>query len=91
LDTFDEVRVCVGYSLNGAPLDGYPDDSELLGEITPTYVDLLGWKQEIRACRTYDQLPVRAQAVVELVEKYVGVPVSIIGVGPERDSCVVRA
>ncbi|MEY4820267.1 MAG: Adenylosuccinate synthetase, partial [Actinomycetota bacterium] len=40
---------------------------------------------------TYDQLPVRAQAVVELVEKYVGVPVSIIGVGPERDSCVVRA
>jgi adenylosuccinate synthase len=91
LDTFDEVRVCVGYSLNGAPLDGYPDDSELLGEITPTYVDLPGWKQEIRACRTYDQLPVRAQAVVELVEKYVGVPVSIIGVGPERDSCVVRA
>jgi adenylosuccinate synthase len=91
LDTFDEVRVCVGYSLNGTPLDGYPDDSELLGEVTPIYVDLPGWKQEIRACRTYDQLPVRAQAVVELVEKYVGVPVSIIGVGPERDSCVVRA
>jgi len=91
LDTFDEVRVCVGYSLNGKPLDGYPDDSELLGEITPTYVDLPGWKEEIRACRTYDQLPVRARAIVELVEKHVGVPVSIIGVGPERDSCVVRA
>jgi adenylosuccinate synthase len=51
LDTFDEVRVCVGYSLNGKPLDGYPDDSELLGEITPNYVDLPGWKEEIRACR----------------------------------------
>lgn len=91
LDTFDEVRICVGYSLNGTPLDGYPDDSKLLGEITPTYVDLPGWKREIRACRNYEQLPVQAQAVVELVEKYVGVPVSIIGVGPERDSCVVRA
>ena len=91
LDTFDEVRVCVGYSLNGKRLDGYPDDSNVLGEVMAHYVDLPGWKQELRNHRSYDQLPARAKALIELVEEHVGVPVSIIGVGPERDACVVRA
>ena len=91
LDTFEQVRVCVGYELNGKPLEGYPDDSELLGKITARYVDLPGWKSELRSCRSYDKLPDRAKAVIELVEQHVGVPVTIIGVGPERDACVVRS
>ncbi|MFM7650827.1 MAG: adenylosuccinate synthetase [Acidimicrobiaceae bacterium] len=40
--------------------------------------------------RRYADLPSQAKALIELVEKYVGVPVSIIGVGPERNECVVR-
>jgi adenylosuccinate synthase len=91
LDTFEQVRVCVGYELNGKPLEGYPDDSDLLGKITARYVDLPGWKSELRNCRSYDQLPDRAKAVIELVEQHVGVPVTIIGVGPDRDACVVRS
>lgn len=90
LDTFETVRVCVGYELNGKQLDGYPDDSQLLGEITAKYVDLPGWKVSVRAIRSYKDLPAQARALIELVESHCRVPVSIIGVGPERNECVVR-
>ncbi|MFM8688460.1 MAG: adenylosuccinate synthase [Acidimicrobiaceae bacterium] len=90
LDTFETVRVCVGYELNGKELSGYPDDAQLLGQVTPKYVDLSGWKKSVSSMRHYADLPAQAKAMIELVEKHVGVPVSIIGVGPERNECVVR-
>ena len=90
LDTFTTVRVCVGYELNGKELSGYPDDPQLLGHVTPKYVDLSGWNKSVSAVRNYSDLPQQAKALIELVEKYVGVPVTMIGVGPERNECVVR-
>ncbi len=90
LDTFETVRVCVGYELNGKLLAGYPDDAQLLGEITAKYVDLPGWKSSVRMIRSYTDLPKQARSLIELVEQHCGVPVSIIGVGPERNECVVR-
>jgi len=91
LDTFDTVRVCTGYMVDGKPLSGYPDDIELLGKVTAKYVDMPGWKQPLRACRSFAEMPEAARRVVELVEQHIGVPVSIVGVGPERDDCVLRA
>ncbi len=90
LDTFENVRVCVGYELNGKELSGYPDDSQLLDQIKPKYVDLKGWNKSVSAVRSYADLPQQAKALIELVEKHVGVPVTMIGVGPERNECVVR-
>jgi adenylosuccinate synthase len=91
LDTFDTVRVCTGYMVDGKPLSGYPDDIELLGIVTAKYVDMPGWKQPLRACRSFAEMPEAARRVVELVEQHIGIPVSIVGVGPERDDCVLRA
>ena len=90
LDTFENVRVCVGYELNGKELSGYPDDSQLLDQVKPKYVDLQGWNKSVSALRSYADLPQQAKALIELVEKHVGVPVTMIGVGPERNECVVR-
>ena len=90
LDTFETVRVCIGYELNGKELSGYPDDAQLLGQVIPKYVDLPGWKKSVSSVRNYSDLPAQAKALIELVEKHVGVPVSIIGVGPERNECVLR-
>ena len=90
LDTFETVRVCVGYELNGKELSGYPDDAQLLGLVTPKYVDLPGWNKSVSAVRDYANLPSQAKALIELVENHVGVPVTMIGVGPERNECVVR-
>ena len=90
LDTFKVVRVCVGYEVNGKEIAGYPDDSQLLAQVQPKYVDLAGWNKSVSAVRNYSDLPPQAKALVELVEQHVGVPVTIVGVGPERNECVVR-
>ena len=90
LDSFDEVKVCVGYRHGGYDLRGYPDRIELLAEVEPVYRVLSGWKTPLRGSVTFNDLHPNARALVELVEINVGVPVTIIGTGPERDDCVVR-
>lgn len=91
LDDFDSINVCTGYQLDGDMMRGYPDDVSLLERVTPVYVTLEGWKTALRDCRSYNDLPVAARTFVELIEREVGVPVSMIGVGPGRDECVVRS
>ena len=90
LDTFDEVKVCVNYKLNGSVMRGYPDRAEVLGTVEPVYETIPGWRTSLRGCATYESLHVNARALVELVEKVVGVPVTMVGTGPERDDCVTR-
>ena len=90
LDDFDSIEVCVGYTLDGVALQGYPDDIDVLERVKPRYITLPGWKTTLRHCRSYGQLPAEAKAFIELIEREVGVPVSIVGVGPGREECVVR-
>lgn len=89
LDTFDTVRVCVGYRLDGQLLATYPDRLDVLEQVEPVYVDLPGWRSDIRECKEPGDLPAEARAVVDLVAAEVGVPVTIVGVGPERDDYVL--
>jgi len=90
LDDFDTVRVCTGYRLNGKPLDGFPDDAEVLARVECMYHDVPGWKRELRGCRSESDLPKQVLTLLSLVEQHTGVPVSVVGVGPERDDVVVR-
>ena len=85
LDTFDEVKVGTGYRIDGELVHGYPDRSEVLAQVIPDYVTLPGWKTELRSCRSVDDLPAEAKAFITVVEQQSGVPIHIIGVGPERD------
>jgi adenylosuccinate synthase len=90
LDEFDVVRVCTGYRLDGRVLDAYPDDAETLARVECAYEELPGWKCELRRCRGEGDLPAQVLALLRLVEQATGVPVSVVGVGPERDDVVVR-
>jgi adenylosuccinate synthase len=90
LDTFDTIRVCVAYRLDGVEITNYPDLSDTLGRVEPVYVDLPGWMCDSSAARQPDDLPEAARALIELVEREVGVPVSVVGVGAERDDYVLR-
>jgi len=90
LDGFDEVRVCVGYELDGRRLSGYPDRAEVLATVSPVYETLPGWKTDVTAVRGFDELPESARALVAIVERETGVPVTMIGVGPARDAIVRR-
>ena len=85
LDGFDEVKVCTGYRLDGQALQHYPDRSDVLARAEPVYVTLPGWRTSLSEARASGDLPEAAKAFVALVEREVGVPVNVVGVGAERD------
>jgi adenylosuccinate synthase len=90
LDTFDEVKVCVDYKVDGVSLRGYPDRVQILAQVEPVYETITGWKSSLRGTSTYGDLAPNAKKLVELVERVVGVPVTMVGTGPERDDCVLK-
>ncbi len=85
LDGFDTVKICTGYSYRGEEITDYPDRYDVLEEIEPIYVLLAGWKTSLSETRGAGELPAEAKAFIELVEREVGVPVRVVGVGAERD------
>ena len=85
LDTFEIVKVCVGYRIDGQPVSGYPDRVDLLARVQPDYIDLPGWGSELRSTRERGELPDEARAFVDLIEREVGIPIRVVGVGAERD------
>jgi len=91
LDDFETVRVCVGYRIDGRILDTFPDDPETLSHVECVYEEIPGWRHELRRCRYERDLPAQVKQLLALVERHTGVPVSVVGVGPERDDVVVRA
>lgn len=90
LDGFDTVKVCTGYRVDGELLSNYPDRASVLAAVEPEYVELPGWAPPLRQARTFAAMPDEARSFVELVEEQVGVPVRIVGTGPERDEYVLR-
>ncbi len=85
LDGFESVKVCTGYELDGAPVRHYPDRAEVLARVTPVYEELPGWGADLSGVREPSDLPDPARALLALVEREVGVPINVIGVGAERD------
>ena len=90
LDTFDEVKVCTGYSMNGTVMRNYPDRPDMLAHAVPVYETLPGWKSSTEGITKFADLPPSAQQIVKIVERETGIPVSMVGTGPSRDAMVVR-
>jgi adenylosuccinate synthase len=89
LDSFETIRVCTGYRIDGKEVANYPDLPEVLDRAEPMYTELAGWQCDSTNARTSDDLPLQAHALIRLIEEQVGVPVRIIGVGAERDDYVL--
>ena len=90
LDTFDEVKVCTGYTINGTVMRNYPDRPDMLKHAQPVYETLPGWKSSTEGITNFADLPQSAQQIVRIVERETGIPVSMVGTGPSRDAMVVR-
>jgi adenylosuccinate synthase len=88
LDSFDEVKLCVAYEREGRRVSGYPDRIDDLAEVTPVYETFPGWKTSLAECREVAELPAAARDYLAAVEKHVGVPITFVGTGPERDEYV---
>lgn len=89
LDGFDEIKMCVGYRYQGAPLNEMPASLKVLAEVEPVYETFKGWKQDISGVRAYDELPAEARAYLERLAEYTGIRQGIVSVGPNRDQTIV--
>ena len=89
LDDLDTIKICTGYRYNGQLLPEYPASLEVLEQVEPVYEDMPGWKTDISACKTYDELPEAARKYVERISELVGVPLGIVSVGPNRSQTII--
>jgi len=90
LDTFDEIKVCTGYQLNDVSLGYLPAREDLLAQVVPVYETLPGWRQDTTSARAVGELPPAARGFVQFLERAIGAPISMIGVGPDRAQLVAR-
>ena len=88
LSGLPEVKVCVGYRVDGKLVEQWPLSAAVLERAEPVYETYEGWMQDLRACRSVDELPTAARRYVAAIEERAGVPISHISVGPERTQTI---
>ena len=84
------VPICTGYEINGDIQEIAPDSAYLLSKAKPVYEELPIWSENIQDVRNFDELPKEAQAYIEFIEEKTGTPVTLIGVGPNREQVIIR-
>ncbi|MEO7672577.1 MAG: adenylosuccinate synthase [Pyrinomonadaceae bacterium] len=89
LDALDEIKVCIGYEIDGQRSDTFPAGSSDLRHIKPVYETLEGWRSETLGITKFDELPDQARKYVEFLSESVGVEIGLISTGPERDQTVL--
>jgi adenylosuccinate synthase len=91
LDTFDELKICTAYSIDGEERRELPSTLEELAAAEPVFVTVPGWKTTTRGILEYDDLPQAAKDYIAMVEEDVGAPVSLVSTGPRREETIVRS
>jgi len=90
LSAFETLKICVAYEDDqGTRYDHVPYHQSIVHKVRPVYETLPGWGHDIEQAETLDQLPVQARDYVRFIEEFVGVRVSLVGVGPARDQTIV--
>ncbi|MEE2962179.1 MAG: adenylosuccinate synthase [Myxococcota bacterium] len=90
LDTFENLKLCVRYRIKGEETVNFPTDSNLIEQIEPIYESIEGWNCSTDNVDTYENLPPNARSYVERIEKFLGVPIFLVSVGPDRTSTLLR-
>jgi len=85
LDHFEEIKVCIGYELDGKILKSYPTDYDRLSLVKPIYETLQGWNSSTKECTSYNQLPAKTKEYLDFISKSAGINIRIISVGPKRN------
>lgn len=90
LSGFEQVGLCVAYRADGETHTTFPANARRLEQMEPVIEFVPGWTEDLQSVRQYEDLPAAARHYVERIEAVIGVPISIIGVGPERSQTLIR-
>ena len=84
LSGLPELKVCTHYECDGERIDHFPSDAFKLDRCKPVLETIPGWTEDLTKVRSFGDLPPGARKYVERIRELVGLPVSIISVGPDR-------
>ena len=88
LDTFETIKVCTSYKVDGQQTSQVPADT--FAEIEPVYTDMKGWNTDLTGFRSEDELPQEFKDYIKFMEDYLEVPIKIISLGPDREATIIR-
>jgi adenylosuccinate synthase len=91
LSGLDEVRVCVGYDIDGERVERWPASADALARAIPIYETHRGRQASIHDARSLGDLPDEARLYVTRLEELLDVPIHLVSVGPERSQTIVRS
>ncbi|OPB29091.1 adenylosuccinate synthase [Bartonella sp. WD12.1] len=89
LDGLKEIKVCVGYELDGKRIDYLPSSMEAQAHVKPIYETLKGWKETTACAKSWAELPVQAIEYIRYIEELIGAPVALLSTGPERENTIM--
>tara|TARA_B100001996_G_scaffold353224_1_gene314436 strand:+ start:58 stop:1350 length:1293 start_codon:yes stop_codon:yes gene_type:complete len=89
LDEFDEIKICVGYDLDGKNIEYLPASSEQQFNVKPIYKIFDGWNSSTCGIKNFSDLPKNAQIYINFIEKFVEAKVSTISTSPERNDTIL--
>lgn len=89
LDSFEKLKVCTGYMIDGEYYSYLPDTA-LQEKAKPVYEEFEGWMEDTTQCRTWESLPEKCRKYILKLEELIGAPITLISVGPERDQLILR-
>ena len=88
LDTFETIKACVAYRINGVETEEFPYSIE--GEVEPIYAELPGWQCDMTKMTSEDEFPEEFNNYITFLEEELGCPIKIVSVGPDRDQTIER-
>jgi adenylosuccinate synthase len=88
LSVVDEISICTAYEVDGSRLESFPSDSFVLERCRPVYEKMPGWKSDLSHARSWQDLPPAARRYVDRISDLLGLPVSMISVGPDREQTI---
>lgn len=88
LDSFDTIKACVAYKIDGKEVDYLPYSIE--GDVEPIYKEIPGWKADLTKVKSETDFPAAFKSYIDFLEKELGVRIKIVSVGPDREQTIVR-
>ena len=89
LDGLEEIKICVGYKLDGKEIDYLPASQAEQAAVEPIYETMEGWSESTYGARTWGDLPAAAVKYARHIEELIGAPVSMLSTSPERDDTIL--
>ena len=89
LDEFNEIKICVGYEIQGKKINSFPNNLNEQLNLKPIYQVIPGWKESTYGIRSYSELPKNAKKYIEKIENLTECSVDIISTSPEREDTII--